>query len=1005
MRTLIRLARWSSNLLENMPIGVGAWCVLFMGIVLVRDLIEGFSGGIPLVHPVDFFLHYPLAFINPLLTLSILLSLGSGVRLESVTRLMLFMWSLVMIPPLADLALGAVGAAAAEAHIGYSPVFRGQYWEHFVHFFNPGRTFQGTTAGIRIECFVEVVLALAYVLLKRKSLRWGLVLGVITAFVVYVVSLGYFTWPFHIYNLHTPAHEASLEGVRLFIVDQGLVATSHFDRFSHGSGAMHGLLLAFLTSLWFTLYRPDRAWALVRECASGMALGAAMVGSGLALGVGHFVWPAGLVFEPTPIDWVFLAATLVAGVSAMVPAAVLRAGSSFRGEERTGILIAAVAVCLINGWMVSYAVFTVSLVVLSVSVMRVVAPFATDRLPAVGQAIRGIQILCLVIVGFAAFARGEAVQALPRGWVLAGMATAMLGAFHGAGRGPLARAAATGTWVEDWTGPMPGWNTLAARLLGGIRRLAGPLNRVLPWLALATPLPLWLGAGHRDELLVVSLTAAAAYGLLSWLGSWGRRVSPALLVGYGVVASVVLSRDVGGDDTVDPPRIRAETALGYRLLWGDHSELAVEQFERAVQLGARQLEPFRNAVAVRQQMGDEEAAVELARKAVERNPERPKAWRLLGDALTRAGDRHEAVSAYRYWDALEPESVEMARKGAVSAGLAGLTRDALHFMRRGIAALPEDPFFQNGETSTRLSLLGEDVPVEATGDLADPSEADPELRRVLALQREGDDPEAHRVARDAAAKWPDDPLSHYLAGITGLAVGASDVARTELDRFLALKPGFAPAYLARAQARSSQGDLAGAVGDVRRAIELDSRNADVPLALATQMFRAGRPADALSLLALLRRDWPSRAREQLLIQGIDAHMRRLEEANDRSGLESLPEMLAGAGVTDPTVLAHFGRAMANLGALDEAESVFRQALEGPSGDSRSGVQLGILLLRRGKPQEASDALRRAIELGAADSPRVYSLLAKAYEAQGRSDLAGAARRREVELRAQEGARP
>ena len=67
--------------LEEIPIGPGAWAASFLSIVAVRHLLEIRSSQYPLYPPSAFYAHYVLAYLAPLLALSMILSLMSAVRL------------------------------------------------------------------------------------------------------------------------------------------------------------------------------------------------------------------------------------------------------------------------------------------------------------------------------------------------------------------------------------------------------------------------------------------------------------------------------------------------------------------------------------------------------------------------------------------------------------------------------------------------------------------------------------------------------------------------------------------------------------------------------------------------------------------------------------------------------------------------------------------------------------------------------------------------------------
>ncbi|MAE68947.1 MAG: hypothetical protein CME06_00600 [Gemmatimonadetes bacterium] len=1013
MKSILKLARWASEELEQLPISVGAWCALFVGIVLVRDLIEGFSGALPLVHPVDFFLHYPLAFINPLLTLAILLSLGSGVALARVTRIMLVMWSLVLIPPVADLALGAVGAVADKAHIGFAPVFRGEYLDRFVHFFNPGREFQGTTAGIRIECFVEVLLAFAYVLLKRDRLWRGIVFGIPTALIVYIVSLAYFTWPFHPYNLITPAADASLHDFRLFIVEYGTVAREHFDRFSHASGGMHALLFALLCVVWLGLHRVAALGALLRVAGPPAALGGTLAAGGLLFGIGRFVMTPLDAFEPTFIDGVFMACGVVAAMAAMVPAAIFSgeaANAGLRRTEQSGVLIASLAIAMINAWLVSYAVFTVMMVALAISVLRTVPPFVTDRLPGVAQCLRGLQSVCLGLVGLAVFARADTVRIVPSRLMLWTLAAATLAACHRAGSGAVARGIAEGRWIDHWVSALPVWRRAAQIVLWSITSTTRAITPALRWLPLAAPWVLWSAYPSWNAMLTISIASTLLYAAFTLVPITRGLPAATVLAISGSLLFALLGSDarVAAEVATESPRTRAELALGHRLLWSDHVDLAMSQYERVMAMAPRTYDAYRNAIGARSQSKDFDGAVAYAERAVESLPGSATAWKSLGDVRTQAGEFREALNAYhRAIDIEGAGDLDFLRRAAVTAGLAKDGREALFFARQGLAKAPDDPFFGTSELSAGLSLWATAAAesLETYRNRAADANASTlrELRylEAAALVASGDAQAAAGLYANLASADPSDPLCCYLGGLAELRAENPDRALDLLDRVVEMRPSFAAAYSVRAQAHAARQDRSEYRRDLARSIELAPRNADVHLDLALSYLRAGEGDDAFRVLSGLPRAWATRHRHAALAGAIRAFVDSTANAKSGAGLDEIPSSLRSATITDPLVLLAFTRPLIEARAVDAAAAVFEFAQEVAPDDPRPSMKYGALLLRAGRHEEAATALRKAIDVGAGDQPRVYQLLASAYEGMGRDDLADAARGMQAELERQD----
>ncbi len=165
---------------------------LFTATVIARNLLESISSG--LLFPVPAFIfHFPIAYVFPMLGLTGLMHIFSGYPLRKLLRLMVFAWTLTLLPPLLDSLLGS------SSSIGYFPLNEGNALFFLLNFFNPAVELTGTTAGIRIEAAIGCILAGVFtwaVVTDRKVLR-----GVATTVVFAPVFLIFFTWPSLVYLL------------------------------------------------------------------------------------------------------------------------------------------------------------------------------------------------------------------------------------------------------------------------------------------------------------------------------------------------------------------------------------------------------------------------------------------------------------------------------------------------------------------------------------------------------------------------------------------------------------------------------------------------------------------------------------------------------------------------------------------------------------------------------------------------------------------------------------
>jgi hypothetical protein len=179
--------------LEETAAGPLAAAATFAAIVMARHVLEILAGQNPVYYPIQFYIHYALAYVAPFLALVLVLHLFAAVPLLRVARLMLYVWSLTLLPPLVDLLVGRGGEA-----IGYLRPGRHGVSVLFLRFLDPTAEFAGTTPGIRVETAIACLLGAAYVIIRGRGQRstGTLVMASAGAFIgVYLTALGFFTLP------------------------------------------------------------------------------------------------------------------------------------------------------------------------------------------------------------------------------------------------------------------------------------------------------------------------------------------------------------------------------------------------------------------------------------------------------------------------------------------------------------------------------------------------------------------------------------------------------------------------------------------------------------------------------------------------------------------------------------------------------------------------------------------------------------------------------------------
>ena len=312
-----------------------------------------------------------------------------------------------------------------------------------------------------------------------------------------------------------------------------------------------------------------------------------------------------------------------------------------------------------------------------------------------------------------------------------------------------------------------------------------------------------------------------------------------------------------------------------------HADLFYEQASAAYQLAA-ELDPANwrwiyYRALIHFERGDAMAASEALAAVVAHEPGFALAWWRLGETAFKQG---------RYQDA------ETAYSQAVSTALASDRSEILAYARTGHARAA----LHRGDAPAAERMLDRVIESDARFGPA---------QRVMAevLRAQGRDVEAQRHADRAASlrayAAPEDPLVNALAAMSRSSV------------FL----------LRHAASLDLNGDGTRREHVVRQALQADPDNPDVIYEMGSLLQQLRRPADALPYFA-----------------------RHLEVSRN-----------------DPQTLVQIGKTYGDLGRLDEAETALRRALD--VGDDAVGFyNLGHVLERRERLVEAESSYRRAIAL-------------------------------------------
>jgi tetratricopeptide (TPR) repeat protein len=335
---------------------------------------------------------------------------------------------------------------------------------------------------------------------------------------------------------------------------------------------------------------------------------------------------------------------------------------------------------------------------------------------------------------------------------------------------------------------------------------------------------------------------------------------------------------------------------------------------------------------------------------------------LLGDVALQRGDLH--VAARAYLDAARlTEDARLAGR-ATEIGIAARERSVVHDAaelwakldpaaerpKRVLAALAAD----NNTGAIPDSVANDELRARIERVLADAALSGPgvgdvfmQLNRLFSQQ--SDRRGVLSLVRDVAKPYPKTPEAHYAVALSAFGVAddpaSAKEAREEIDRALALRPGWERAAILKAEILARESAAAGMQSlEAFLADHPDAKSATA--ALAQQYVEQNRFADARALMQKLWDREPSSRDLEFGVASIALQMKDYPEA------ERLLRDLKSAGYGEPGVIdLYLAQVAEETRQYDKAIEHYRAVTEGERA-WLAKLRIGALYGKQGRIAEA-----------------------------------------------------
>ncbi len=319
-----RWINWGAGLHAS-PWQLGA---LFAFTVILRNIMESLSMGMVFSAPA-FILHFPVAYVYPLLTLVFFMRILSLYDTAKLLKIMVLAWTLTLLPPVID------ALAGTSSDIGYFPLERSNALYFLMNFFNPGVDLTGTTTGIRIEAAIGCILAGVFT--WAVAPRQRLLRGALNTLVFAPVFLTFFTWPYLVTVIFQPLFPG--DGLTHSLLQWHAATEPPVTGATHYIVYLIDMIPVSILSLWYVKELAPERWKELQEAAGGHIARAIAAVTGTAA-----------AFAVMPGNGTTFADTIIV-IGSLLSSLWIAAGSRWKGAFRGVAFAVALSLAWAAGWL------------------------------------------------------------------------------------------------------------------------------------------------------------------------------------------------------------------------------------------------------------------------------------------------------------------------------------------------------------------------------------------------------------------------------------------------------------------------------------------------------------------------------------------------------------------------------------------------------------------------------------------------------------------------------